>query len=171
MVKQKIYVIDTKKSTLSGSVITDYDGVASGGEFLLKANNVSMTFGKASNPDTNLGRFTSTGFYKEGIVQSNSVANRVYSITGIIDNKESNDKIMYKYLLQMIKAPSIFAIVNELTKYADAPHDSTYTSSNLSTNIVANEYQYVVFKDGIFDTSADDNNIINFSINAVLVND
>jgi hypothetical protein len=171
MAKQKIYLIDTAKSVLSGTAITGYTAVASGAEILISASSVSLTLGKSATPDTNLGRTNAIGLYEEGEVQSNSVANRIYSIQGVLNNQVAADKLIYKYLLQIIRSPAIFGMVNELTKYGDAPHDTTYTTANLSTNILANEYVYVVFNNLTANTSADDNNIINFTIDAVLMND
>lgn len=171
MVKQKIYVIDTTKSVLGGTAITGYTAIASGAEILISATTVGLTIGKSVTPDTNLGRTNSIGLFEEGDAQSNSVGNRIYNISGVLDNKLAANKLIYKYLLQMARSPAIFGMVNELTKYGDAPHDSAYTTSNLSTNILANEYVYVVFNNFQANTSADDNNIVEFSIDAVLIND
>jgi len=171
MVKQKVYVIDTTKSVLGGTAITGYTAIASGAEIVINATSVSLTLGKTVTADTNLGRTNSTGLFEEGDAQSNSVANRVYSISGVLDNKVAADKLIYKYLLEMVRSPAIFGMVCELTKYGDAPHDSAYTSSNLSANILANEYVYVVFNNLQVNTSADDNNIVEFKIDAVLIND
>jgi hypothetical protein len=171
MTKQKIYVIDTGKSLLSDSTaITGYTLVASGVEILINSTGVSCVGGKTVSADTNLSKLDSTGLYKEGTVQHNSVSNRVYTISVAIDNHIAADKLLYKYLWQMVRSPAIFGFVCELTKYADNPN-GTYTASALSTNILAGEYQYVTFTNPNISTDAEDNNIINFTIDAVLVND
>jgi hypothetical protein len=171
MGKQKVYVRDIGKSLLSDSTeISGYTKVLGGLDIPINANSVSCSGGKSVTVDVNLARLDSNGYYKEGSVQQNSVANRIYTINITLDNKVAYDKLLYKYLWQMVRSPAIFAFVCELTKYADNPNGS-YTASALSENILAGEYQYVVFNNPQVSTSAEDNNIIDFSIDAVLVND
>ena len=102
MVKQKIYVIDTGYSNLGDtSMISGYTKVASGLEIGINAESVGMVIGKTVNADVNIGRTNDTSFYEEGAVQHNSVANRTYSIRGILDIKNASDKILYNYLIQI----------------------------------------------------------------------
>jgi hypothetical protein len=174
MVKQKIYIIDTLKSVVGGSAITGYTGVASGVEIGIDANSVSMVIGKSATADVNLGRTDSALLYEEGDVQHNSVANRSYTISGVLDigdpAKKVANKLIYKYLIQAVRSPAIFALRCELTDYDDDAV-GTYNDSALSTNITAGKYELVVFTNFSPTTSADDQNIIDFNLEAVLVND
>jgi hypothetical protein len=182
MVKQKIYVIDIKKYNLNDvSTIspTDYTPVNAGTEMLINATSVGMVLGKATTVDTNLGRKDSAGLYQEGSVQHNSVSNRVYTITGVLDRSKNDgtigtpvwtDRLTYLYLIQMVRSPSIFAMINELTIYSDNPQ-ATYSGTTLGTNLTANQYQFVTFQNFSPMVRADDNNIIDYTIDAVLVND
>ena len=171
MVKQKIYLIDTGYSALGDSIIiSGYTQVASGAEILINATSVGMVIGKSVNADVNLGRTTSTGLYEEGSVQHNSVSNRTYNISGVLDNKLAADQLLYKYLIQITRSPAIFAMINELTKYSDDPQYD-FTTATLGTHLTAHQYQYVTFNNFSPMTRADDNNIIDYSIEAVLVND
>jgi hypothetical protein len=170
MVKQIVYVIDTAKSIVGGAVITGYTAVASGVELRVDANSVSMVIGKASTANVNLGRTNSTGLYEEGSVQHNSVGNRTYTISGVLDIKQTANQLLYKYLIQMVRSPAVFAMRNELTDYDDDAV-GTYNDSTLSTNIVAGKYELVVFTNFTPTVSADDQNIVSFNLEAVLIND
>ena len=164
MVKQKIYLQDTKLSVVgSSSAITGYVGVNSGTEFSIDADSVSMVIGKTANADVNLGRFDASLFYEEGDLQTNSVANRTFNITGVLDigdpAKKATNKLIYKYLIQAVRSPAIFKMKNELTIYDDEPNSSL------------SGYVYVVLTNFQPTTVADDQNIISFTLEAVLVND
>jgi len=163
MAKQKIYLQDTKLSVVGGSAITGYTGVNSGTEFSIDADSVSMVIGKTANADVNLGRFDFSLFYEEGDLQTNSVANRTYSISGVLDigdpARKATNKLIYKYLIQAVRSPAIFKMKCELSMYDDEPNGSL------------SGYVYVVLTNFQPTTSADDNNIISFTLEAVLVND
>lgn len=170
MVKQRIYVIDTGTSVAGGSQITGYTKVAAGAEIAIDANSVSMAIGKTVSSNVNLGRIDSLGLYQEGSVQHNSVANRTFTISGVLDIKVAANKLIYKYLIQMTRSPAIFAMRNELTEYDDDAV-GTLNNSALSTNITAGKYELVIFNNFTPTTSADDQNIVIYSLEAVLIND
>lgn len=171
MVKQRIYMIDIGKSELSDvSTISGYTLVNSGSEMTIDADNVSMQIGKSVTADIDIGRFDSTGYYKEGSVQHNSAANRSIVISGVLDISKSANQTIYQQLCLVARSPSIFAVRCELTNYADDPN-STYNDANLSTNIVAGKYMFFTFGNFAPTTSASDQNLILYQIDGVLVND
>ena len=178
MVKQKVYLLDTGKSRVGdASVINDYTRVNSGSEMLLHANNVSMQIGKATTVDTSIARKDSIGRYKEGTVQSNSVSNRTYTVSGILDISKNTgtieapvypDQITFANLILASRSPALFALRCEFTDYDDNPNGVT---STLDTNVIANSYVYVVITNFSPLVSADDQNIVDYNLECVFIND
>ena len=171
MVKQKVYLLDTGKSRVGdASVINDYTQVNSGSEMLLHANNVGMQIGKATTVDTSIARKDSTGYYKEGTVQSNSVGNRIYVISGALNIKEASQKTIFANLILAERSPAIFALRCEMTEYDDNPNGDNGTAV-LDTNLVANSYALVIVKSFSPMSSANDQNITNYNLECEFIND
>jgi hypothetical protein len=137
---------------------------------LLYANSVNMQIGKATTVDTSVSRKDSVGRFKEGTVQSNSVANRTFTINGVIDRKESAQQTVFANLILAVRSPAIFALRCELTDYDDNPLGDNGTSV-LDTNLTANSYVFVVFTNFQPVTNADDQNIVDYSLECVMIND
>jgi len=170
MVKQKIYLLDTGKSQVGdASVITGYTQLNSGSEMLLFANNVSMQIGKATTVDTSIARKDS-GFYKEGTVQANSVGNRTFTIGGVLDIKVAAQKVIYANLIKSVRSPAYFALRCELTDYDDDPN-GTNGDAVLDTNFIADSYVFVIVTNFTPVCSSDDQNIIDYALECVFIND
>jgi len=170
MVKQKVWVIDTGLSAVGGSAISGYTKLNSGSEFFIDCNSAQLVIAKTVQADVNLARKETTGLYKEGVVQHNSVANRAFTLNGTLDIKVSANQTKYANIIKMVRSPAIFAMRNELTNYDDEPH-GTANDGALGTNVAAGTYVFVVFNNLTINTTADDQNIVDFVLEAVLVND
>ena len=174
MVKQKIFFYDTGWSELTsdgaGTTITSYTKVNLGNQFGININNTGFAIGKATNASPSLSKQNSTKYYEEGKVQYNSVGNRTFNLSGVINTEVTADQTLYANLIKMVRSPAIFAMKSELTMYGDDPNGAPDYSGTQS-EFGAGLYVYVVITNITVSTSADDKNMIDFDLECVLVND
>jgi hypothetical protein len=164
--KQEIYILDTGLASVGdSSVIDGYTQINSGNQLLVYANDVGMSIGKANTADPSIGKHDANYYYEEGVVSHNSVANRSFSLSGSLDVKQTTHKTQVANLIKLIRSPAVFGFKNEITKWDDNPNSSATVVGQ--SEFTAGTYVYVTFINLELVCSADDKNIIDWTMDVV----
>ncbi len=173
MVKQIVYFYDTGWSVLTGTgtgtTITDYSTINSGDQYAVAAISTGLAIGKAVTTNPSLSKQNATKYYEEGKAQYNSVGNRTFTVSGVLDTEVTADQTSYSNLLLMIRSPAIFGFKTELTIYDDDPNVAQNQAGQ--SEFGSGLYVYVVPTNLTATTNAEDRNIIDYRLELVLVND
>lgn len=161
--KEVVYFVDTGKSEVGdATIITGYVQLNGGDQFSLPCTDVSVTGGKAGNSSPDLGVVDANGYYKEAKVKHNSVSNRVFTLTGVIDKNIVAHAGLKLTLFKMNRSPAVFAFKSELTVDADNPNSVSAISGQ--SEFTAGDFMYVVVKEVTMKTVSSDTNIIDFNM-------
>jgi len=161
-----VYLLDTGKSRITGSDISGYSKVNNGNEIELKIISESMNIAKGIGQDPSLSKTDANGFFEEAEVARNSVENRSFTISGVLDFNISSHKTAFANLIKAVRSPAVFALSSDFTMNDDNPVNSSYNDlddGNFDTNL----FVYVVVRSFNASRSSDNENIVDYTLELV----
>jgi len=160
----KIYLKDIGKSRISdGSEISSYSKVNSGTEIELQITNESMPISKATGNDPSLSAKDSNKFFQESEVTRNSVSNRKFTVTGVLDFNIAADKTTFSHLILAVRSPSVFAYNSDFTLNDENPVTSDYNDLD-NKNFDTNKFVYVTINAFNPSRESTNHNIVDYTL-------
>jgi len=143
---EKVMFLDTGKLTVDGSAISGYSKVNDGEAIQIYADSATMVLAMGQSNQPSVGKDTNNdGYMEENETQTTGVANRAFTITGLLDMSKSAHRTQFKHFLLMRRSVAVFAFKHDyFTVYDEDPVNSSYNNlSSQDSNFTANSFVYV----------------------------